>query len=75
MITVTHNDPATWLAAIWDVLHMAREDCISEGTASHDRQWDEVCTAMAWVQESLGLQDGSDEVCRNGKPWADCNCC
>jgi len=38
------------LEVIWEALHAFREDCISEG----DQQWDDICTAMAWITEALG---------------------
>ena len=54
---VVYNDTQSWLGAIWHVLHMAREDCISEDkNGPNDRAWEEVCTAMAWVAEDLGVK-------------------
>lgn len=55
MKPVIHGDPATWLSVIWAALHGYREDCISEGVDNNDEQWDEICTAMAWVHEELGV--------------------
>ena len=26
-----------------------------EGTPEHDRQWDDICTAMEWIREALGV--------------------
>lgn len=40
---------------IWEVLGMAREDCIPEGAPHYDEQWAEVCDAMAHLREALGL--------------------
>ncbi|ETW10893.1 hypothetical protein ATO8_19889 [Roseivivax marinus] len=56
--TVTRNDTAGQLRAIWEVLAMAREDCISEdGNGPNDEIWQEVCDAMAWIAEDLGVSD------------------
>ena len=38
---------------IWDALHAYREDLIPEGDSYFDKEWDEICTAMANIQESL----------------------
>tara|TARA_R110000796_G_scaffold3212_3_gene12280 strand:+ start:2014 stop:2298 length:285 start_codon:yes stop_codon:yes gene_type:complete len=50
------------LDTIWEVLQMAREDCISEdGGGSHDEQWQDVCLAMAQVSEELGIDEVAEE--------------
>jgi hypothetical protein len=84
---LTRNDKGQWLETIWDGLHMARENCIPEGYYDYDKQWDDICTAMAWLTESMGLELNNhgdyiyidtpygEELCRNGKPIADCDCC
>ena len=51
------GDPAPWITQIWGALHGFREDCIPEGEKAYDEQWDEICTAMAWIQEELGVED------------------
>jgi len=40
-------------ALIWEALHAARELLIPEGIEHHDSQWDDICTAMAWINEAL----------------------
>ena len=50
-------DAATWLDTIWQALECYREDCIPEGVKEYDEQWGEVCTAMAWVTEQLGVKN------------------
>jgi hypothetical protein len=51
-------DSETWLETIWTVLHSHRETCIPEGVdTAYDEEWDEICTAMAWIREALGLPD------------------
>lgn len=60
-MTITRNDTAAQLRAIWEVLSMAREDCIPEdGNGPYDEQWQEVCEAMAWISEDLGIE--ADEM-------------
>lgn len=50
--------PETWLATLWDALD-ALEDCNTdmqaEGRETYGPDRDDVCTAMAWVREALGL--------------------
>ena len=41
------------LNTIWQALEGYRENCISEGEPNNDRQWDEICTAMALLTEDL----------------------
>jgi hypothetical protein len=43
------------LKIVWDALHMARENCISEGIPENDEQWDDICHAMAIIHESLEI--------------------
>lgn len=49
------NDPASWLQTVWDTLHSARQLMIPEGDEDNDRQWNDLCTAMAWITEELGV--------------------
>lgn len=58
----TLTDQAANIAAVWEVLQMAREDCIGEGDPDNDAAWDAVCTAMAQLTEALGLPTGADVV-------------
>ena len=55
-MTEDRNELIKSLSSVWDVLHMAREDCISEGIKSNDEQWDEVCEAMAKIHEALNIK-------------------
>jgi|TARA_A100000171_G_scaffold7041_2_gene5419 hypothetical protein len=50
------NELIKSLSSVWDVLHMAREDCISEGIESNDEQWNEVTNAMAKIHEALDIK-------------------
>ena len=51
------NELIKSLSSVWDVLDMAREDCIPEGRdESYDEQWDEVCEAMAKIHEALNIK-------------------
>jgi hypothetical protein len=43
------------LNIIWNALHSYREDCIPEGEPTYDREWDEICTQMAWIHETFGI--------------------
>lgn len=44
------------LSEVWDVLYMAREDCISEGNAANDEQWHEVRRAMNKIHKALNIK-------------------
>jgi hypothetical protein len=48
------HDLKQQLQTVWDALHAYREDCISEGDEMHDEIWDDICTAMAVIEEELG---------------------
>jgi len=50
---LTHSDKISWIETVWDALQSHRENCIPEGVDNHDAEWDEICTAMAWIQEEL----------------------
>ena len=41
------------LQIIWNALHSYREDCIPEGDLLYDDQWDQICTAMAHIENEL----------------------
>lgn len=41
------------IKVIWDALHAYREDCIPEGDLMYDQQWDEICTAMAHIEDEI----------------------
>lgn len=47
------HDPETWMETIWDALHSFREHQLPEGDDQYDEQWDDICTAMAWIEESF----------------------
>ena len=50
----------TWTKTIWEALHAFREDLIPEGDEMYDDQWDDICTAMAWIEERLGVPSDVD---------------
>ena len=54
----TNFDIIESLDFIWDRLDGYREDCIGEkhNDASYDEEWDEICTAMAWIEDACGLE-------------------
>lgn len=49
------GDRQTWIATIWPALWDYRENLIPEGEGDEDynRQWDEICLAMAWISEEI----------------------
>lgn len=52
------------LQIIWDALHSYREDCIPEKAEEehYDKEWDEICTAMARIHKALGLESLLDHT-------------
>lgn len=58
---VTRSDPESWLKAIWAALDQWDDyvlDDVPAGEADdelHRENHDELCTAMAWIREELGL--------------------
>ena len=54
---LTHGDPVSWLDVLWEALWGFRDDCIPEGDPMYDEQWDNICTAMAWIAEEIGVEE------------------
>jgi len=50
---MTRNDLDAILKTIWQALESHRENCIPEGIDNNDKQWSDICTAMAWITEDL----------------------
>ena len=40
---------------VWIALEGFRENCIPEGVAEYDNQWDDICTVMAKIEEELEI--------------------
>ena len=61
------SDQESHLTVIWDALHQYREVWLIEGEedifTNYDEVWSDICTAMAWIREDLGL---CDEVTQAG---------
>jgi hypothetical protein len=53
------QDPNSWLETVWDALHAYREDLIPEGDERYDAQWDDICSAMHWIDEAI-MGDADD---------------
>lgn len=54
------DDVKSWLHVIWDALEEYREGCIPGlGDTHQDKQWDDICLAMAWISQAL-LRDKED---------------
>lgn len=52
-LPLTNGDTDQALEVVWEALFSHRENCIPEGVDNNDEQWDEICTAMAWITETL----------------------
>jgi len=51
MTGLTKGNRYSWFKTVWDALHAYREDLIPEGDELCDEIWDDICTAMAWIEE------------------------
>ena len=56
MTELHRYNKTSWLDTVWDALQGFREDCIS----TDDEQWDEICTAMRWIEEELNIDYDED---------------
>lgn len=62
-LTLKANDKDSWFATIWRALESYRENSIPEGAdPAYDEEWSDICTAMAWIRETLGLPDEIDTL-------------
>lgn len=50
---LTYGNKASWLNTIWDALEVWRGDEVSP---EDEAQWDNICTAMAWIAEELDVE-------------------
>jgi len=66
MSNITRNDRDAQIELIWNALEFYRENGISETTeggndsetaVANDKEWDDICTVMAWIAEDLEMID------------------
>jgi hypothetical protein len=53
-IPLTRDNQESHLATIWEAL-VALEDWLVAADCLQASEWDDICTAMAWIREDLGL--------------------
>ena len=56
MANPTCNDASSWLETVWEALFEwqdEHEGRAAVGTETYEERWDDICTAMAWIEESL----------------------
>lgn len=53
------HDMAMNLRVVWEALADYRDKIIPEGTRAHDAQWEEICEAMGWMAEDMGVETES----------------
>ncbi len=56
---LTANNKAAWLATVWEALHDWEADHEyrnAAGGETFERRYDDICTAMAWIAEELGVE-------------------
>ena len=56
LVMVERHQLVKGLSVLWNALQAYREDLISEGEEMHDKEWDEICTAMAHIHEALDIK-------------------
>lgn len=61
MTVLTASNRESWVQTVWGALHGFRQNCIPEGDLMFDAQWDDICTAMAWISEEIGVEDSLDD--------------
>ena len=54
---LAHNDQASWFKTIWNALHAGQEAEGNFGLEEDTQEWNDICTAMAWIQEALESKD------------------
>ena len=54
------SDRINALNVVWSALETYRCDLIPEGDKAYDAQWNEICTAMAFLTEELGIDSSLD---------------
>jgi len=52
---LTANNKASWLSTVWASLE-EWQDVYEGGRVDHEERWDDICTAMAWIAEELGVE-------------------
>ena len=51
--SISRNNTKAQIALLWNALHSYRETCIPEGDQDYDNEWNEICSAMAFIDEDL----------------------
>ena len=54
MTDLLSYDKETWLDTVWIALHTLHKNQITE------ESWDDVCTAMSWIEKELGYTLNKD---------------
>ena len=56
-LPLKNNNTKQAVDVIWNALHLYSEVAIY----FDPEEWDEICTAMAWIQEALGCEEVMDD--------------
>jgi hypothetical protein len=49
------------LQTVWEALFTLRTTTMLEGDPKSDEEWGDICTAMAWLSEELGVDELEEE--------------
>ena len=50
---LTNDDNVQAMRVVWQALHALRDTQLPEGITKNDEQWNDICTAMSWIDETL----------------------
>lgn len=53
---LTANNMDSWFDTIWQALWDGQDQ-----EAYTEKQWDDICTAMAWLSEMAGVEEETDD--------------
>lgn len=51
------HDVESWFQTIWAALHAGQEAEGNLGTPENTEEWNDICTAMAWLKEQVEIKD------------------
>lgn len=60
------GDVRSWIDTVWEALHAYHEDNPTH-FEENPEAWDDICTAMAWIQEALSCSEQVDEPEEKGE--------
>lgn len=53
---LTRGDRESWIETVWEALHEWQDEHEGRnpaGGTTFEERWDDICTAMAWIEEQI----------------------